>query len=220
MAKQEEEDSRKAHPELDTRAQDRITELLKANEQLRHEIAERDRALEALREQEERYRGLLETMEEAYFEVDLKGRFTFLNDSWRKMHRLAKNELLGLSYKQYMDKETAEKVYHVFKQIYNTGQPAKSFEFGIIRRDRQQAILETSIYLMKNSQGEPIGFRGIGRDITERKRTEEALRESEKTAKRLAQENAVMAEIGRIISSKLRIEEVYELFAAEARKLI
>ena len=62
MAKEVEEESRKAHSELDIQAQDRIIELLKANEQLRHEIAERDRALEALREREEKYRTLLETM--------------------------------------------------------------------------------------------------------------------------------------------------------------
>ncbi len=54
----------------------------------------------------------------------------------------------------------------------------------------------------------------------DRKRTREALQRSEEEATRLAQENAVMAEIGRIISSTLNIEEVYERFAAEARKLI
>jgi len=54
----------------------------------------------------------------------------------------------------------------------------------------------------------------------ERKQVEEALRRSEEEARRLVQENAVMAEIGRIISSTLNIEEVYEGFAAEARKLI
>ena len=62
MAEEAEEESRKVHSELDIQAQDRIIELLKANEQLRHEIAERDRALEALREREEKYRTLLETM--------------------------------------------------------------------------------------------------------------------------------------------------------------
>jgi len=54
----------------------------------------------------------------------------------------------------------------------------------------------------------------------EPKHVEEALRKSEETARRLAQENATMAEIGRIISSTLNIEEVYERFAEEARKLI
>jgi sugar-specific transcriptional regulator TrmB len=54
----------------------------------------------------------------------------------------------------------------------------------------------------------------------ERKRMEEAFQSSEESAKKLAQENVVMAEIGRIISSTLNIEEVYERFAEEARKLI
>jgi len=54
----------------------------------------------------------------------------------------------------------------------------------------------------------------------ERKRAEEAFQSIEESAKKLAQENVVMAEIGRIISSTLNIEEVYERFAEEARKLI
>ena len=57
-------------------------------------------------------------------------------------------------------------------------------------------------------------------DITERKRAEEELRESEKTAKQLSQENAIMAEIGRIISSTLNIDDVYERFAEKVCELI
>ncbi len=57
-------------------------------------------------------------------------------------------------------------------------------------------------------------------EITESKRAEEALRKSEDTARQLAQESAIMAEIGRIIGSTLNIEEVYERFAEEVRKLI
>jgi diguanylate cyclase (GGDEF)-like protein/PAS domain S-box-containing protein len=57
-------------------------------------------------------------------------------------------------------------------------------------------------------------------DITERKQAEEALRSSEEEARRLAKENEVIAEIGRIITSSLNIDEVYERFAEEVRKLI
>jgi len=53
-----------------------------------------------------------------------------------------------------------------------------------------------------------------------RKKGKRAPRESEETARRLSQENAAMAEIGRIISSTLNIEEVYERFAEEVQKLI
>jgi PAS domain S-box-containing protein len=57
-------------------------------------------------------------------------------------------------------------------------------------------------------------------DITELKQAEESLQMSEGAAKRLANENAIMAEIGRIISSTPEIEKVYELFAKEVRKVI
>ncbi len=58
------------------------------------------------------------------------------------------------------------------------------------------------------------------KELAERSRAEEGLKQSEEHAKRLAQENATMAEIGRIISSTLNIEEVYESFAHEVKKLI
>jgi transcriptional regulator with GAF, ATPase, and Fis domain len=57
-------------------------------------------------------------------------------------------------------------------------------------------------------------------EVNESKYVKEPLQRSEEEAKRLAQENAIMAEIGRIISSTLNIEEVYERFAEEVRKLI
>ncbi len=60
----------------------------------------------------------------------------------------------------------------------------------------------------------------VYKDITERKLAETALRRSEDTARRLAKENAIKAEIGRIISSSLNIDEVYDRFSEEVRKLI
>jgi PAS domain S-box-containing protein len=57
-------------------------------------------------------------------------------------------------------------------------------------------------------------------DITERRQAEEALRRSEQAAQQLAKEKAAIAEIGRVISSSLNIEDVYERFAAEVRKII
>ena len=185
------------------------------------DTTERKRAEEALREREERYRTLLETMEEGYFEVDLKGNFTLVNDSLCKMFNASsKDDLIGLTNRDYMSEETARRVYKIFQQMYNTGQSAKLFEWEVIKKDGTKGLHESSVYLIRNARREVIGFRGIVRDITDRKKTEEALRKSEEEAKRLAQENAVMAEIGRIISSTLNIEEVYERFAAEARKFI
>ncbi len=58
------------------------------------------------------------------------------------------------------------------------------------------------------------------KDITERKRAEEEQRRDRETAERMAEEMTIIAEIGQVIGSTLDIDEVYERFAAEARKLI
>jgi len=75
-------------------------------------------------------------------------------------------------------------------------------------------------YPVRNTVGTEIATVITMKDITERKQAEDALERSEKEARRLAKENAIMAEIGRIISSTLDVGEVYEHFAEAVRKLI
>ena len=74
--------------------------------------------------------------------------------------------------------------------------------------------------LQLEDDGESWGIQGIVRDVTEMKRTQEALRQSEMAARRLAEENEVVAEVGRINSSSLNIEEIYQQFGDEVKKLI
>ena len=115
-------------------------------------------------------------------------------------------------------KKVLKNCIRLFNRVYRTGEPITEYDWELIRKDGTKGFIEISVSLMRDSEGKPIGFRGISRDITERKRMEEALRRSEEESKALAQENAIMAEIGRIISSTLNIEEVYERFAEEVRK--
>ncbi|MGZ3590676.1 MAG: PAS domain S-box protein, partial [Thermodesulfobacteriota bacterium] len=184
------------------------------------DITERKRAEEALRESEEKYRTILESIQEDYFEVDLAGNCTFANDARCRSLGYTKEELIGMNNRQFEDKENAKKVYQAFNRVYKTGEPLRSFDEEVIRKDGTKAFSELSVSLIRDSEGKPIGFRGISRDITERKRAEEALRRTEERATQLSRENAIMAEIGRIVSSTLNIEEVYERFAEEVRKLI
>jgi PAS domain S-box-containing protein len=141
------------------------------------DVTERKKMEQVLLEREEQYRTLLETMEEGYYEVDLAGKLTFVNDSFSKMH--ARENMLGMTNREYMSKETARRVYEIFNGVYKTGHPVRLVEWEIIKGNGQKAIVEASVYLINNAQGERIGFRGIERDITERKRAEEALRQSE-----------------------------------------
>ena len=152
-------------------------------------ISEGVRAQEALRESKERYRTILESIEDGYYEVDLAGNFTFMNDSMSKIFGYPKDELLVISHKQFMDRENAEAAYKTFNRVYKTGRPARGFEHEIMRKDGSKRYLEISVSRMENSNGEPIGFRGIMRDVTERKRSEDGRMESEERFRTLA-ENA------------------------------
>ncbi len=137
------------------------------------DITERKRAEEVLRESEERYRSILDNIEEGYFEVDLAGNFTFFNDSLCRELGYSQEEMMGMNNRQYMAKETAKEVYQAFNRVYATGESYKAYDWGIIRKDGSKRIHESSISLMRNAQGERIGFRGVTRNITEHKRIEE-----------------------------------------------
>jgi diguanylate cyclase (GGDEF)-like protein/PAS domain S-box-containing protein len=139
------------------------------------------RAEEALRQSEEKYRTILESIEEGYYEVDLAGNFTFFNDSICRLLGYSEEELMGMNNRQYTDQGNAKSLYKAFNQVYRTGKPGRGFDWEIIRRDGTKRYVETSVSLRKDSSGNPIGFRGIIRDITDRKRFEEILRQERET---------------------------------------
>jgi PAS domain S-box-containing protein len=130
----------------------------------------------AIRESEEKYRTILNSIEEGYYEVDLAGNLMFFNDSLCDILGYTRDELTGMNNRQYMDAQTSKKVYKTFNEVYQTGKATKAFDWELIRKDGGKRTLETSVSLIRGSGGEPIGFYGIGRDITERKQAEEQLR--------------------------------------------
>jgi PAS domain S-box-containing protein len=145
-----------------------------------YDVTERKRAEEALRQSEEKYRTILESIEEGYYEVDLAGNFTFLNDSMCRVFGYPREELMGMNDREYTDQGTMRKLFQAFNEVYRTGRPGKVFDNEIVRKDGTKRHVETSISLRKDASGRPIGFRGIIRDITDRKRIEEQLFQAEK----------------------------------------
>ena len=136
-------------------------------------LAQRDKAEEATLESEEKYRTILESIEDGYFEVDIAGNFTLLNNSLCEFFGLPKDKLMGRNFQDFADKETNKKGYKTFNKVYTTGKPAKGFDWEVTRKDSTKIFVEASVSLRKDSEGKPIGFQGILRDITERKLAEE-----------------------------------------------
>jgi PAS domain S-box-containing protein len=149
------------------------------------DITERKQAEEALRQSEERYRSVLEQMEEAYFEVDIDGNFSFFNDATCRQLGYSREELMGMNYRDYTSEEDRQRINKAFRHVYQTGKPVKAFPAVRIRKDGEQLSTETSAFLLWNESGEIIGFRGVASNVTERKQAEEALRRSEQNLRDL-----------------------------------
>jgi len=137
------------------------------------EIIDRVQAEEALSKSEEKYRTILHSIQEAYYEVDLAGNLTFFNDSLCRQLGYSRDELMGMNNKQFANKETLKRVYKTFNSVFKTGKAATAFDWGMIAKDGTKKFVELSVSLMRDSEGQPIGFRGVARDISERKKAEE-----------------------------------------------
>jgi PAS domain S-box-containing protein len=146
---------------------------------------------ERLKRSEERYRVILDNMEEAYYEVDLHGNHTFYNESTLRNLGYTREEMLGMNYHQYVDEENAQKIYEAYHRVFLTGETIKGMDWVLRKKSGEKMPVEGSVSLMRDSQGNPIGFRGVVRDITKRKEAEKELRESEEKYRLLA-EKAMM----------------------------
>ncbi len=128
---------------------------------------------EELHESEEKYRNILENIEEGYYELDIAGNITFFNEACRKIYGYSRGELIGMNALKLADEENAKKGFKYFNEVYTTGKPLKWIDGEIIRKDGLKRNVEASASLTLDPTGQPVGFRGIIRDVTEHRRAEE-----------------------------------------------
>ncbi len=118
------------------------------------------------RNDEARYRNIIETMEEGYFEIDLKGKLTFVNDAFARMVGRPPEQVKGLRTRDYTSPDTATRMQHALNKIYLTGESQRIGSYDVFHPDGDRVALELSVSLVKNTRGRVIGFRGIARDVT------------------------------------------------------
>ncbi len=128
----------------------------------------------ALRKSEERYREILERIQEGYYEADLQGNVIFCNEAACRLLGYSLQEIIGMNFQQ-LYKDPA-KVFKVFNQVFQTGKPNRGFALEMFTKDGSIRYGELSVSLMKDEKGRVVGFRGLGRDVTERKKAEEKIR--------------------------------------------
>ena len=143
---------------------------------LKKEILDLRRIKAELRSSEERFQSIFNSMKDIYFEVDLNGNLAHFNPAVCEAYGYTADELTGMNNRQYATPKTAKRMFQIFHQLYLTGKPVDITDYEILAKDGKRHFLEVSAYLIKDGDGKPIGFRGIGRDVTEKVKAEETLK--------------------------------------------
>jgi len=146
---------------------------------LSNTVVEAALAKEELRKSEERFRSLVETTSDWVWEVDANGIYTYASPKVRELLGYEPAEIIGRTPFDVMSPEEAKRVGAIFQTAVLDKKPLGRVENLTRHKDGRLIVLETSGIPFFDEHGRLSGYRGIDRDITERKRVEEALRESE-----------------------------------------
>jgi PAS domain S-box-containing protein len=218
--KEAEEGLKKNQEELERRVENRTQELKRANEELQREIFERRKTEALLRASEEKYRLLFDNSFDIIYSIDRQLRVVSMSPSVERALGYKPAELIGkpIHELKLMPQKFMELAFSHIMRVFG-GESISASEYEFFAKDGTCKTAQVSgAPLIKN--GEVIGLISIARDITQAKKTEELLRRNEKEAKRLAEENGIMAEIGKVINSSLNIEEVYTLFSEKVSRIL
>lgn len=172
--------------ELETRVEQRTANLIRSNMVLTREVGERRRAEDALRESEARFRDLVDNLPQTVFELDLHGRFTFLNATAAEMFGYTQEDLAGGLFVLDMvvpeDRERTRE--NLGRQV--AGANLSGGEYRCLHKDGR--VVPVRIYShVITREGRPEGIRGIVLDVSDIKRAESALAEKEEKYRTLVE---------------------------------
>ncbi len=152
------------------------------------DVTERERALEAEELSDVRFRALFDRTSDGVFIYDLEGRIVAGNQKAVWLSGFPEEELLGRSFLDAAAPEERQRAAEVFNALLR-GEVMEPYERVGRRKDGSELIIEIAASLVRDRTGRPHHVQSVVRDITERKRSEAALRESEERFRTLV-ENA------------------------------
>ncbi len=158
---------------------------------LLREISERVQTERALRDSERRYREMIEMSSDVIFSTDHRGYFGYVNPQAQELTGYLEDEMLGMHFTYLIHPDWQKRVAHFYDQQLANRTRETVFEFPIVTRFGRTKWVEQKVTLL-TEKGRVIGFQGIVRDITERRRVEEELA-SERKAFRIIAQAAVYA---------------------------
>lgn len=152
------------------------------------DITERLKDKKALAASEEKYRTIVQNIEDMYFELDLTGHLVFFNDAVLKNFGYTPEEAMGMHYTRYISPDHLDQAWQYFTDRYRAGKIGGLLNYTVIRKDGSGMDIEVVATVIRNESGKTCGFRGIARDVTQRKRAEQNLRDMHEALEKKVQE--------------------------------
>lgn len=173
------------------------SELRVSEAKVRRTLTDRERAEEALRESEERYRELVENANDVVYTLDLEGNLTSINKAAETITGYSREQLIGRNLTDLLTPESVEANRAMLTRKLE-GEERTNYEMDMRSVDGRLLTFEISSKLVYRD-GKPTGVQGIARDITSRRHAEEALRQADQRAldeyERLLEKVAKLAQV-------------------------
>lgn len=181
-------------------------------------------AEEALRASEARYLELFESANDMVCTLDLDGNITSLNRAAERITGYSRAEALRMKLADFAAPESQDVVRRMLER-QATGENSASHELEIVTRDGQRVALEINTHIITRD-GHPVGLQGIARDITERKKTEEALQQAKakleawvRELEQRTREMTLLSEMGDMLRACLTTQEAYSVIVRVAQQI-
>lgn len=142
------------------------------------DITERKRAQEALATSEKRFRDVADHAQECFWEIDAKGRYTYVSQTIKRILGYTPEEVLQKNYHDFFHPDDRESLKVAAQAFFAQKQPFRGLIDRNVHKNGQTIWFASSGIPLLDEKGNLLGYRGVSMDITERKQAEEALRES------------------------------------------
>ncbi|MCS6791590.1 MAG: PAS domain S-box protein [Oscillatoriaceae bacterium SKYG93] len=177
------------------------------------DITERNRSQAALKQSEEKYRSVVNSVKEVIFQQDIEGRWQFLNSAWNEITGFSIEESLGTNFLDYVHPDDRQTKLAILQPLVEGEKEYIEDEIRYLTKNGEVRWMEVFVRRVLNTDGTLSGFTGTLNDITRRKQVEEALQQ------RLQQERLVLSMQERIRQS-LDLEEVLSTAVTEVRQFL
>jgi two-component system sensor histidine kinase/response regulator len=145
------------------------------------DITERKRHEKARQDNQEGYQTVIDLIADPYFESDLPGNYTFVNDAFCQMYGTSKDALIGARSSDFLTPENTKMLYDLYSNVLTTGKPGR-LEYERKEKGRPSRFVEQSVGIKKDRDGRPVGWVCIVRDVTARKMSEQELARAKEAA--------------------------------------